>query len=303
MKEVASTLTLQQLKTLFPGLSSETTQRTSASAIIKYQGQSWYLMDTSLSERECQLLALHGVEVEPLFSNTKLTVEQEMWQQFLLMKGKLPGQPFRKKERVQVLYIYVHGLNPIDQKLFEQTLQEAVVGLEVLFPQMPNFWIGVVSEGIDQEVLQSILQTLEIDFAITIQAVLGLSNVLSYDLAERTLTEWDFVRQQLPLPEVLPELLLPLPDLLLRSIRAYLVSTNIVLPHIAHYLRESREMAQIVEVLFQTQGNLSQAAENLYIHRNTLMYRLTKYTKETGLNLQRLSDLVVSYLALGGKEG
>jgi hypothetical protein len=32
-----------------------------------------------------------------------------------------------------------------------------------------------------------------------------------------------------------------------------------------------------------------------------LTYRLSKYTKETGLNLQHLTDLIVSYLALEHK--
>ena len=57
----------------------------------------------------------------------------------------------------------------------------------------------------------------------------------------------------------------------------------------------------ILETLFEHQGNLSQAADELYIHRNTLTYRLSKYTKETGLNLQHLTDLIVSYLALEHK--
>ena len=302
MGEIMSMMTIEQLVALFPNMSKVKLPHTDPTAIIKYQGESWYLMDTELSERECQLLALHGVMVEQLVTSMSLTAQQEAWQQFLLSQGALPVQPFRNKERVQVLYIYVQGLNQGDSPMFAQLLNEAVEGLAVLFPQTSNFWIGVLSEGIDCEVLQSVLQTLEIDFAVSIQAVLGLENTLSYEMAQRAMLEWEFVKESLPLQVTVSGMLLTLPDLVLRMLRVHVGHSYVALQHVAHYLRDSREMAQIVEVLFQTQGNLSQAAEMLYIHRNTLMYRLAKYTKETGLNLQVLPDLMVSYLALGGKE-
>nr|WP_240330085.1 MULTISPECIES: helix-turn-helix domain-containing protein [unclassified Facklamia] len=63
-------------------------------------------------------------------------------------------------------------------------------------------------------------------------------------------------------------------------------------------IRQNNEYSSLIQALFEHQGNLSQAAEQLYIHRNTLTYRLQKFYKETGMQLQHLPDLVICYLCL-----
>lgn len=54
----------------------------------------------------------------------------------------------------------------------------------------------------------------------------------------------------------------------------------------------------LVLALWQEQGNLAQTAQRLFIHRNSLQYRLDKYYQATGLNLKELDDLTLAYLVL-----
>ena len=51
-------------------------------------------------------------------------------------------------------------------------------------------------------------------------------------------------------------------------------------------------MIKTVEVFFKCGLNLSDAAKELYIHRNALIYRLDKIEKSTGLNIKNFSDAV-----------
>ena len=52
------------------------------------------------------------------------------------------------------------------------------------------------------------------------------------------------------------------------------------------------EMLKTIQVFFQKDLNLSDTARQLYIHRNTLVYRLDKVLRETGLDLRRFDDAV-----------
>ena len=59
------------------------------------------------------------------------------------------------------------------------------------------------------------------------------------------------------------------------------------------YGKLSDEMLETVRVFFQNDLNLTAASRQLFIHRNTLNYRLDKIRKETGLDLRLFRDAVV----------
>ena len=54
----------------------------------------------------------------------------------------------------------------------------------------------------------------------------------------------------------------------------------------------NEEMVRTIDAFFACGLNLSEAARNLYIHRNTLVYRLEKVLRETGLDLRSFDDAV-----------
>lgn len=70
---------------------------------------------------------------------------------------------------------------------------------------------------------------------------------------------------------------------------------------------EDEEMLSTAEAFLQSSLNVSETSRNLYMHRNTLLYRLDKIEKATGLNIRLFSDAVsfrvlnVMYKLLGKK--
>ena len=60
----------------------------------------------------------------------------------------------------------------------------------------------------------------------------------------------------------------------------------------------NEEMLRTIEVFFQKDLNLSDTARQLYIHRNTLVYRLDKVQRETGLDLRKFGDAVTFKMLL-----
>ena len=54
----------------------------------------------------------------------------------------------------------------------------------------------------------------------------------------------------------------------------------------------NEEMVQTIDKFFDCHLNVSEAARQLYIHRNTLVYRLDKVQKATGLDLRAFDDAI-----------
>lgn len=57
------------------------------------------------------------------------------------------------------------------------------------------------------------------------------------------------------------------------------------------------DMIQTIEVFFKLDLNLSEAAKGLYVHRNTLIYRLDKIEKYTGYDIRKFNDAVLFKIA------
>lgn len=60
----------------------------------------------------------------------------------------------------------------------------------------------------------------------------------------------------------------------------------------------NEEMIHTIEVFFENNLNLSEAARKLYIHRNTLVYRLEKVQRITGFDLREFDDAVTFKLMM-----
>jgi hypothetical protein len=60
----------------------------------------------------------------------------------------------------------------------------------------------------------------------------------------------------------------------------------------------SAEQLETLETFFAQQLNVSETARQLFLHRNTLLYRLDKLTEQTGLDPRRFNDAVLLQLSL-----
>ena len=55
---------------------------------------------------------------------------------------------------------------------------------------------------------------------------------------------------------------------------------------------DDSEMTETVEEFLYNNLNVSETSRKLYLHRNTLTYRLDKIERETGLDVRKFSDAV-----------
>lgn len=62
--------------------------------------------------------------------------------------------------------------------------------------------------------------------------------------------------------------------------------------------QEDAEFIQMVEVLLKCNLNVSETAKKLYMHRNSLQYRMEKFYNKTGLDIRKFHHAMTVYLAL-----
>ncbi len=84
-------------------------------------------------------------------------------------------------------------------------------------------------------------------------------------------------------------LLKMLEDLPKHKLNEYL---EILMDVSAREIFSDEEMTATAEEFLENSLNVSETARKLYLHRNTLMYRLDKIEKATGLNIRKFSDAV-----------
>ncbi len=58
------------------------------------------------------------------------------------------------------------------------------------------------------------------------------------------------------------------------------------------------EMSETIRMFFDTGLSIAETARRLFIHRNTLLYRLEKFEKRSGLDLKKFDDAVAARLAM-----
>ncbi len=63
-------------------------------------------------------------------------------------------------------------------------------------------------------------------------------------------------------------------------------------------LEMDEQELQTVNIFFEKNLNISEAARDLFMHRNTLVYHLEKLQKKTGLDIRRFSDAMLLKMAL-----
>ena len=59
-----------------------------------------------------------------------------------------------------------------------------------------------------------------------------------------------------------------------------------------------KEAVSILRVLYECDGSINQAAEQLYLHKNTLQYKLNRLREKTGYDPRKLSSAPYYYLAI-----
>ncbi|MFL2100429.1 helix-turn-helix domain-containing protein [Desemzia sp. FAM 23989] len=87
-----------------------------------------------------------------------------------------------------------------------------------------------------------------------------------------------------------------LPSVALHYYTAEAISQSPLMQQMKTQYVMDNELKELILAMWKSQGNISVAAKSLYIHRNTLQYRIDRFHETSGLSLRDMDDLLLCYL-------
>ena len=255
---------------------------------LPLDGQFIHFPLETLSQREQALLNLQ--ESQPALQSSV----QDVWHQFLVQKkGGLPT----KLERVQLLYLE-HGI-PLSSDLLD-LFYGLLPHLTALVELHATRTLLVLDQTIPFEVealIQDILPAVESDFGTKLTIFFGNSwtRLQAEELRQVFDSEYQLFSDFVPLKG--SEQTISFAKMALWA-RSGQLNLGVIPEKIRHYIDESKDMVDIIEAMWTSQTNLVQTAQKLFMHRNSLQYKLDKFHSLSGLNLKNLDDLAFCHLLM-----
>lgn len=279
---------IEKLLALFPQANLGEKQ---AGAISFRQGDAFLNIPAAeLSEKERRILEIF------LGKTADFEVERGAWQDYLTKKSDV--KPI-KRGKIRFIQYEIRSLNQdeFDMELFKKAFS-------ALFPKEPEsvFFLsnnsGVAIEKInaasfDKEEFKGIIQALDADLGANCHVFVGHIWNHKDDLRELFSAE-----RRVFLTENPSEQVFDLAEVALHHYCHEMTSKSPLAQKYHQLISEDTQLKKIVVALYHEKGNVSSAAKKLYLHRNTLQYRIDRLCQETGLNLRRMDDLVFCYLML-----
>ena len=247
----------------------------------------WLLLEeASLSEREKQLVSL--------LTQQEQTISLNPWYGHLIEgKGQAP-QTFKKIQLVYCHLSYFQQENlsswlDMMRTLFPNYLTTIQVGAQdYLFVLQQDKYISVRS------ILSDTLEAVEYDFGLRLSIMLGqvwsqnthqsLSELIK---AERELfkTWWRQGHQGVQ----------TFSQLYLWRLGEKQVDHRIIKDYLRQLIQDQDQIQEIILSLWDNSAVLTKTAQQLYLHRNSLQYKIDKWEELTGLQLKDLTDLTLCY--------
>lgn len=259
-----------------------------------HTGQPFGIKQSAITDSEVQLLQsmFDRYENEAVI---QYTPKQLRWKKILSGETNMNEQGF---------YRFIHFFSK--QPIMDYTsFSEAVSGL---FPEEAVLLLnegnksGVIIETSKQEFnetpYEALKDTLSTDFYMDLSIYIGL---FQSDLAVAKeiydCEKNDFISIQGYLqPKAVYNIADLLPLMLLQNASPGTKKTLTGL--LAEWMEEDKETLNTIKVFVECNMNISLAAKKLYIHRNSLQYRVDKFFDRTGIDVKQFKNALSVYMAI-----
>jgi len=259
-------------------------------------GQVFGILKTAIHDNEKELLSSLFQPLENI-SEDSFTISQQKWYTFLFSEEM--GQSPLPTENTSVRFYYFFLKQPIDDK---QNFEEAVKGIInselVIWLSLSH---GIIVEDKPQvtleiDMLKDFSDTLTTDFYVEPFIYIGQLQKNDEDLKKKFLLEQSCFHtlHRTSNREKVMSFYEALPILIMRAPTAS--KKDILSNHLLEAI-EDKELHHTIEAFFHSNLNASSTAKRLFIHRNSLQYRLEKLLEKTGLDIRTFSNAAFIFLA------
>ncbi|MBC2195714.1 helix-turn-helix domain-containing protein [Listeria booriae] len=282
---------IQKLKERYPELTySEKPLKQNATHLFFYESPYYFAIPKkALTSAEQDLLQTLFQAPAPAFKNEQL----HDWYTLLFTQENLD----LNEENTNYRIIQFQIQSAVTSK---KTLQEWQKALVSFFAQDSELLMltddyGVIIEKVagsllGEEELDAISTTLESDFYMRVQFFMGLfhqKNLLLRDL---------FAEEQHLFRQNTNQLVQTVESNCLPMIATHLTDSLLV-RQIGLIFEKDDTWEPLIKALWAQQGNLSMTAKAMFMHRNTIQYRIDKFQELTNLSLRKTDGLLLAYLS------
>lgn len=203
-------------------------------------------------------------------------------------------------ETIRIGYLHSGYLEKQDFNVWKQTLMESLDEIvEVIFLNNDLILVVLNNDKWNNKNLDNFLEvilSLDQDFNLYTQGMIGQAVNVNRQTADVYKYEKDLFNSFTKDRRI--DGIIMLSNLLIDRISIEFKKTSPELSKVYNYISEKTDTELLIFNLFKNQGNLSQAADALYIHRNTLSYRINQFYEKTGFDLTYFPDLIICYLLI-----
>lgn len=257
--------------------------------LIKDGSDSIYILLEELDQKQINLLDLLANKVDS--ENKTLTSLEQ-----LLTKGIL--DPTIESEEGQLVYLHVSYLQENNFQLWKKTLEDSMSEILDFYLMTDQFIVLLLEVKEDKKTnlikLEEVTKSLDQDFSLFTQGMIGQITYLNRQTQDVFNFEQKLFASRIKRKRI--EGIVSLSEVLIDEIARLMSEKDPIFPKLGNYLADKNEMKDLIHLLFKNQGNLSQTADELFIHRNTLSYRMKQFYDQTGFDLASFPDLILCYL-------
>lgn len=222
-----------------------------------------------------------------------LETPQSKWYQFLI--EDTPSLPIEKGIYRVVQFDITKKDTRFDKKLWLSSFKSFFKDVQEAFFIDDHYGLLIhrySGFSAAQEETIGILQTLDDDFSTKTSGYIGQYWPLSLDFKQFFKEEQTIFLNQLQKSKQV----FSLSDVALNYYASEALSKSPIIQQLKKDLASHPETKELITAIWLNQGNISLAAKYLYIHRNTLQYRLDRFFEEFGFSLKDRNDLLLCYL-------
>ena len=230
---------------------------------------------------------------------TKVSSQLSPWQHYLEQEGQCPV----RLDAIQFIHVCLIQKNEdFNEQEWLEMMQEIFGDVLTSFSCFPKHYTIVRKADvgtISTQDLQAIHATVEEDFAISMKIFIGNVWKMSESIpgiyqAEKAL----FVTY---LHESNKQTCLAFAPMVLWGFAQKKLDFSPI-PETLYQQMVQDEFSDLIEALWQERGTLTKAATRLFIHRNTLQYRIDRFGQLTGLSLKNMDALTLCHFLLMQQE-
>ncbi|MBB6453665.1 hypothetical protein HNQ94_002114 [Salirhabdus euzebyi] len=259
------------------------------------EGETIGIKKEELSSNESELLSAFLRKTN--ITKRPLTKREKWWSRILFQQETT----FAESGILRYRFIFFQADSHIkDVALFEE-------GFEAIFPfQMPVIWLSgsqgfIVEEFLSNDQVpvpfEEVIDVLMSDLYIKIRLFVGEVN----EKLENAQEQYSFLQHISPMvfaetKQNVVYLKDALSQVLIQQVEDK--RKQQMVDAILKDTVEDEELLKTIRVFLESNSNVTEAAKRMYMHRNSLQYRIDKFVEQTGIDIKSFEGAVTTYLTL-----